>query len=79
MKSKQVDETGEAFIIGTGLSKTGTTSLVKTLRDWGVRSGHWTAGHNLFKLAEHEEHNENLTSSKYVTYLKSMLDKFEAV
>ena len=81
------DENNAAFIIGAGLSKTGTTSLTKTLRDWGIRSSHWTVGHHLFRLAEMEvgsDTNQTTASataatSKHASYVHSLVNKFEAL
>jgi hypothetical protein len=44
----------QSMIIGTGLSKTGTTSVSETLSSWGVVSGHWIQGHNLYRIMEAE-------------------------
>ena len=83
------DENDGAFIIGAGLSKTGTTSLTKTLRDWGIRSSHWTVGHHLFRLAEMEigsDINQSAvtaksiaSTSKHASYVHSLVNKFEAL
>ena len=83
------DENSAAFIIGGGLSKTGTTSLTKTLRDWGIRSSHWTVGHHLFRLAEMEVGSDvnqsavttstHAATSKHASYVHSLVNKFEAL
>ena len=76
LQSKVKYELGESLIIGAGLSKTGTTSLVKTLRDWGIRSGHWSIGHHLFRLAELEQMN---SSTRHIQHLNAIMNKLESV
>ena len=54
MSSSKLDVASSVFMIGAGLSKTGTTSLIATLKEWGIAAAHWGEGHHLFRLTELE-------------------------
>jgi hypothetical protein len=43
------------IIVGAGLSKTGTTSVAKTLSGWNISSGHWLECKNLYRVIEWED------------------------
>ena len=50
-----------ALVLGSGLSKTATTTLMYTLSNWGLKAAHWARGHDLFRLAEAENTNRKKT------------------
>jgi len=41
-------------IVGAGLSKTGTTSMMTTLAGWNISAGHWLECKNLYRVVEWE-------------------------
>ena len=51
--------------------------MIKTLRDWGIRSSHWTVGHHLYRIAELEVGGDEPHS--HVSFVQSVVDKFEAI